>query len=310
MQYHNLIIDGNNFLFRSFYSKNKKPSRYVNDIDTKPLYQSLIMLKSLAERYSVENIYFTWDKRLNVDFINFRRELVSSYKENRVDTDDKKNILSYMSLIVEFCEALGIRTIFPYDLEADDVIKYIADKSESALIVSSDRDLLQLVNDHVHQLLPTIQSTVTLENFEDFADVPYEAFMFYKAILGDTSDNIAGLHRYGPVKARVLAIQCHSMGDQWDTIDTITAEQKDIIRKNIQIMDLSAALTSRPDEYKHYDEQWEANSHKQFDAEKLLTLFDYHDFKNLSREIGTWKNIFDKTPKEFSWDDILVNITM
>ena len=307
MQYHNLIIDGNNFLFRSFYAKTNRQPRDVDGLDTRPLYQAMVMLKSLADRFPSEQIYFTWDRRLNPDFVNFRREIVPEYKGNRIDTDDKKNVLSYMQLIVDFCDALGIRTIFPYDLEADDVIKYIADKSESSLIISSDRDLLQLVNKSTHQLLPTIQALVTLENFKQYGEVEPEAFLYYKAILGDKSDNILGLFRYGHVKAENLAMQLYK-GEKISP--ELTDEQKAIITRNFKVMNLAESVNSRPDEYLHYDKQWEENLNKRYDAEKLMGLFTKYGFNNLAREIGSWKNIFDKNKEEFSWDDVLYSVSM
>jgi len=301
MHYDNLIIDGNNFLFRAFYSK--RPARNVDGLNVTPIYQSLYMLKVLAEWYSPKNIFFTWDKRLNPDFINFRRQIVGEYKENRIDTDDKKNVLSYMKVIVEFCNALGIKTIFPYDLEGDDVIYYLGQKLEgSTLIISSDRDLLQIVNNKIHQLIPTRNIIVTLENFEEFTTVKPEAFLLFKAIMGDKSDNINGLPKYGEVRAKTLAekLVTQTTSELSEPI-ILTEEQEQIIKNNLKIMNLACAIVERPDEHKHYDQQLEQSYQNKFSADDFRQLCSVYGFENYLREIGTWKRLFDNNFDETSW---------
>jgi 5'-3' exonuclease len=310
MKYTNLIIDGNNFLFRAFYSK--RPARLLNGLNLTPIYQSLYMLKVLAEWYSPEKIFFTWDKRLNPDFVNFRRQIVGEYKENRVDTDDKKNVLSYMEIIVDFCNSLGIRTILPYDLEGDDVIYYLCQKlKDSTLIVSSDRDLLQLVDDRVHQLIPTRNIIVTLENFKEFTSVAPEAFLLFKAILGDKSDNISGFPKYGEIKAKSLAEKLISQTISNEKNIILTEEQEQIIKNNLRIMNLANAILERPDEHNHYEKQFHDSEKNKFNSEEFKKLCSLFGCDNFLREIGTWKRLFDSNIDESSWiNDPLDFITM
>ena len=298
--YKNLIIDGNNFLFRSFYS-GKRP-RIIDGMDTTPIYQTLNMLRNLMRQFSPEAVYFTWDKRTNVDFVNFRRELLTEYKDNRIETDDKKNVLSYMSIIVQFCDALGVHTIFPYDLEGDDVIKYLTDNLVDSLIISSDRDLLQLVDTYTHQLIPTKSIIVTPENFEEFTGVPQNGYLLYKAIMGDKSDNIAGIPKFGEVRAKGLTNKILNG-------ETITDEYQTIIDTNLKIMDLSKALQYRPLEYDHYDKQMSDAVHDKYDSDKLSDLFREYSLDVFLREIGNWRSMFNKNA-EFSWDDIMDVVVM
>jgi DNA polymerase-1 len=308
--YDNLIVDGNNFLFRAFYSK--RPARVEDGLNTTPIYQALYMLRALAEWYSPNNIYFTWDKRLNEDFVNFRRGIVQEYKENRIDTDDKKNVLSYMEIIVEFCNALGVKTIFPYDLEGDDVIYYLGQKLEgTSLIISSDRDLLQLVNRNIHQLIPTKNTIITLDNFEEFTTVRPEAFLLYKAILGDKSDNIPGLPKYGEVRAKALAekLVAYTLGEDTQQV-LLNDEQESIVKNNLKIMNLSAAVNERPTEHDNYDHQMTTTKDIAFNADTLRDLFWKYNFGNFVREFGIWKTLFDKTPNDAWWENALDYVVM
>lgn len=304
MKYDNLIVDGNNFLFRSFYSK--RPSRIVNGLDVAPISQWLYMLKSVVERYSPKKIYFTWDKRLNTEAVNFRREIVQEYKENRIDTDEKQNVLSYMKIVQDFCDSLGIITVYPYDLEGDDVMFYLSKQlSGTSLIISSDRDLLQLVSDNVHQLIPTKNIVVSLDNFEDFTKVKPEMFVLHKAIMGDKSDNIAGLYKFGEVRAKALAEKIYS-----DGIHIVSEDNRKIIEDNLRIIDLKLSHLERPNEYKKYEEQL-ANDHPRFDSKAVQELFWKYELGYLSREMGTWRKLFVRDDDQTNWlDDPLSFITM
>lgn len=308
MTYDNLIIDGNNFLFRSFYSK--KPPRIVKGLDTAPINQCLYMLKAVAERYTPKNIYFTWDKRLNDNAVNFRREIVGEYKENRIDTEEKLNVLSYIGIIVDFCDALGIKTIFPYDLEGDDVMYYLSMTLEGkSLVISSDRDLLQMVTENVHQFIPTKNIIVDLNNFETFAKVKPEAFILYKSIMGDKSDNISGLYKFGEVRAKALAEKILAEGGLEKSL--LSEDSKKIIQDNIRIIDLKLSHLERPDEFKRYKEQFDATRNNRFDVEFLRTLFHKYELGHYARDIGSWRRLFlvEETSNMEWWKDPLAYIT-
>lgn len=283
--YNRIIIDGNNFIYRAYHTK--RPPKELHGINTTPIHQFLYMIKNLAERYRPDSFCITWDKRLNPDGINFRKVLTeSSYKGQRIETDDTRKIFSYIDIIEDFTDALGIITVYPYNLEADDVIAYFSKMDdESNIIISSDRDLLQLVSEKTHVLLTSKNILVTLDNFEEVAGVKKENFVLYKAILGDISDNIQGLDKYGPIKAKKLAEDYN--------YNNLTKEQQEILDRNIKIMDLGFISDENDCEYNSYEKQYNEKQYLNYDGEKLKNLFEKYQFFNFRRTMGEWTSLFN-----------------
>ena len=160
-----LIIDGNNFLFRAFYTEYSKSIGM--DKGKAVLRQFFKMLKTVVERFQPTDIYFTWDKKLNHHGHNFRNDL-TNYKGNRTKSEKTDQILALHAPIQEILDAMGIVTIFPYNLEADDVIRFIVKNNNNAdaknIVISSDQDLLQLVSSNTDIVLAS-KNLIVLSGF-------------------------------------------------------------------------------------------------------------------------------------------------
>jgi DNA polymerase-1 len=289
--YNKLIIDGNNFLFRAFFVK--RPDKFVNGINVTPIHQFLFMLKSVTNRFKPKEIILTWDKKLNPTKKNFRKAIVA-YKEQRVETEKTNDLFSTIGHIQKFVDSLGIKTIYPVNMEADDVIRYLSlNCDDSVLIVSSDYDLLQLVNDNVSVYLPNKDLIVDDNNFETVANVKKHLFVLYKSILGDVSDNIDGLEKFGPVRAKALAEKIYCENDNSFNRDVLTEQQAEIINRNLSVIDLSQTETIYPDEYSFYKTQEKEFTGK-FDSDSLKELFKQYDFKTFLNSFGEWNLLFNQ----------------
>lgn len=305
--YDRLIIDGNNFLFRAFYTK--RPDKYVNGVNTTPIHQFLYMLKSVVEKFHPQEIFITWDKKLNPDAKNFRKELVA-YKEHRPENEKTIKIFEGLEHIQKFIDALGIKTIYPYNLEADDAIRFLALlDNKRTVIVSSDNDLLQLVSSSVDLYFPTKQMMVNLENFEDLIGIEKKKFILYKAILGDISDNIPGLEKHGPVRAKNLTESLFSddVHTFFNNMQLLEESTSLIIYRNLQIIDLAYAEQMSPEDYEHFRSQLEENSTNTFQGNKLNELFEHYQFYVFKRSIGDWNSLFNKSDEE---QDLLLRISL
>ncbi len=302
-KYDRIVIDGNNFLFRAFYSR--RPERLVNGFDVSNISHFLTMLRTLQKRFKAEEILLTWDKKINCTKENFRKSLVK-YKGQRVETDITKKIFDNIEHIQKFVDALGIRTLYPVNLEADDVIRFLStlDGYKKTLIVSSDKDLLQLVNENTHVFMPVKDVIVNSENFESFAGVAKKDFVMFKCMVGDVSDNVPGLDQIGPVRAKKLIEKLSE--ENVDVATILTQEQRSIIERNKSIMDLSMVDLLCSDEYGFYAQQMET-SKKDFDESKLRSLFREYKFASFERMMLEWNRDFNKNNVE---DDLLSMICM
>lgn len=307
--YNKIIVDGNNFLYRAYYIQ--RPPQLVNDVNTTPLHQFFYMLKSLKETYAAEEMYITWDKRINSGGENFRKNL-AAYKEQRLETEDTQKIWDLCDIIQDIIPYFGIHTILPYNLEADDVIGFLAEQKGSSLIVSSDKDMFQLVNDETHILHR--KNVVTLDNFEEIVGVPKEHFILYKAIMGDVSDNIEGLEKYGPVRSKKLAGEILATGATVENLiydsdnvhlHAISKAQKEKIINNLKLTYLPYAKRYA-DEFESYETQWAKRNEVFFDKDTVKQFFEKYRFYSFLREFGKWNMLFNVAVKEESVD--LANI--
>ena len=302
--YDKLIIDGNNFLFRAFFVK--RPDKFIGDINVAPVHQFLSMLKSSANRFSPKEIILTWDKKLNSTKKNFRKDLVS-YKSQRVETDKIVQLLKTIEHVQKFIDAMGIKTIYPVNMEADDVIRYLAITSNvKTMIVSSDRDLLQLVDENTSLFIPSKDVIVNPDNFENVANVNKEIFLLYKSIMGDVSDNIQGLDKFGPVRAKNLAEKIFKNGVMDLENAELTPEQLTIIKTNLSVVDLQHTETVCPDEYEFYREQ-EQSATNVFEEMTLRGLFKQYEFPMFTRNFMEWNNLFNRNRTD---SDLLSHIMM
>lgn len=296
-QYDRMIIDGNNLLFRAYYSKSikdhQKPPKQI-------IKSFLMMLKNIVKKFEPESVYISWDKRLNENPVNFRKDL-SPYKEQRKETEDRIQVHNIIDDVQECVDALGIQTILPYNLEADDVIRFITElDNKTNVIISSDKDLLQLVSERTHVYMPTKDTIVNLDNFERIVGIPKKHYILYKCIIGDKSDNVIGIDRYGPVRAKNL-INNYENDDNF----TLPIKHKTIIERNQKIMDLRFAEKLCPEEYESYREQ--ANQiNKEYDISQFKSVLKKHKLNNLMCFSGEWNSLFNKNRNS----DLLSNIVI
>jgi DNA polymerase-1 len=299
--YRRLILDGNNFLFRAFYTDyNKAIGR---EKDESVIRHFMKMLKGVVERFQPEETFFTWDKKLNEDSHNFRNDL-TDYKGQRQLTSEVEQVLSLHQFIQEILDAMGIKTIYPYNLEADDVIYFLSKLEDGRnVIVSQDKDLLQLVSPNTDLLLASKNLLVNVQNFQMNANVEQEKFILYKCILGDTSDNIRGLDKFGPVKSKKLAEDLYEKGVFCSADDTdgyLTDDQWNIIERNMKLMDLSYAASVYPEETTKYEEQMKIE--RLFDADTLRYLFQRYNLVACIRNFGDYNRLFNKN--KLTTDDL------
>ena len=197
-----LIIDGNNLIHRTFWTA-KTQSKRSNIDDTAEIsnfhiYFTLNAVLSYVTKYNPDKVYFAWDEK-TLNTVNPRKLKYTNYKENRSkDSTPHQN----NNKIKEFLACLGIQSIFPRSLEADDVIAYICNEEEGKkIIISVDKDFLQLINKNVFIYDPIKKQEYNYDNF--YEKTGYESVDIWlkaKCLRGDKSDNVEGILSEAKIK--------------------------------------------------------------------------------------------------------------
>lgn len=285
--YTNLIIDGSNIEHRMFYISNKGGTDYDQYGNPVGCIQSfLLSFKKFVAKFQPTNIYVCWDKKLTWPSTNFRNELLdNTYKGTRIKPDNIREMYDQEPKIIEVLRSLGCKCLFPNVLEGDDIISWLAQtRSGSSVIISVDQDLLQLINDHVTVFNPGSKIEITPTNFEEIVGVKQDAFKVYKALLGDASDNIVGLRGYGKVRSKRLA-------EKWGEVN-VTDDIKELVEKNLKIIDLSYGYTVHTDEIPCYERQLDEQKELEVNMKKFEEVCKKHDLNKILGKLSEWKTLF------------------
>jgi DNA polymerase-1 len=222
-----LVVDGNSLIYRVFYASFKQLELYKNTgkQPTNALKLTLLILLKILQ----ENKYDYCLLALDSSKKTLRHAEMADYKKDRKPMP--LELVSQLPLIEEAVHALGIQTLKMDGIEADDIIgsfsKLMNANELEVDIYSSDKDMLQLVNDKTTvKLFRTGISdilTVTPSNFKEvFHDLaPYQVNDF-KGISGDSSDNLEGVKGVGPITASKLILEYGTLENIYNNLDKLS----------------------------------------------------------------------------------------
>ncbi len=237
-----ILVDGNNLMFRSYYATAYTGNLMKNSkgFYTNALYGFVSMINKIIEEEKPVYMAVAFDIGKN-----FRKDLYTEYKDGRSATPEELKM--QMPIARKILTAMGIKYYEVENYEADDIIgtlshRALIDPEYDALIVSSDKDLLQLINEQVEVKLLKSKDYIkyNLEKFkEDYGFDPIR-IIDLKALMGDASDNIPGVKGVGE-KTAIKLIQ------EYDTIENLY-EHIDEIKGKLQeklILDKDNAFFSK-----------------------------------------------------------------
>lgn len=237
------------------------------------------------------DIYSIWDARLIRKKKNFRQKLSEhTYKSNR-DKDRNAIVYKHEDLTVDLLKTLGVRNMYPGVLEGDDVIAWLCNKiTGPKVIVSADQDMLQLIDDNTIVYSPIKDVLIDKHNFEELVGVPLEQFIRYKAMMGDKSDNIPGMHKCGPKTAAKLIEEFPD-----DTILKEKCQRDDLDQyfANLKLVDLKQGTVEHPEDLPLYEEQYDDLVKLQPDFNKFETICRSCNMNAVLNSLGEWKQVFD-----------------
>ncbi len=223
-----VLVDGNNLLFRSYYATAYTGNimRNSKGFPTNALYGFINMINKIINEENPSYIAVAFDIGKN-----FRKEKYDFYKEGRSATPD--DLIKQMPVAREILNAMGITYLECEGYEADDIIGTISswcenDPNFEALIVSSDKDLLQLISDETTVKLLKTKDHIMMDKKTFFDTYGFEPIKMIdlKALMGDASDNIPGVKGIGEKGAIKLVAEYGSIDDIYSNIDKITGATK------------------------------------------------------------------------------------
>jgi DNA polymerase-1 len=195
-----LVVDGHSLAFRAFYALPVDSFQTRDGQHTNAIHGFLAMLINLLNNEKPTHLAVAFD----VSRHSFRTREYPDYKGTRGETPSE--FVGQVPLLQECLHALGIVTIEKEDFEADDILATLASQGVAegfrVLVVSGDRDTIQLVNDDVTLLYPSRQGVSDLTRYDvakvhDRYGIRPEQYPEIAALVGETSDNLPGIPKVG-----------------------------------------------------------------------------------------------------------------
>lgn len=226
-----LLIDGYSMLFRAYYGTfSRGLMRSSTGIPTNAVYGFSTMLNKALELFEPTHILIAFDTNQKT----FRHEMFPEYKGTRSEIDPE--LISQFALIREFLDAANINRLELGGYEADDIIGTLAKKfsNDEVDILTSDRDLLQIVDPHTDVLLMKKGLTNIVRVNEQVLmtemNLKPSQIVDLKALMGDSSDNIPGVPSIGEKTAMKLLLQYGDLDTVYDNADTIKGKMGENLR--------------------------------------------------------------------------------
>ena len=275
-----LLVDGNNLVYRSFFAIPPLANR--EGIPTNAVYGFTNVLRKLLSEETPALAAVTFDAGGRT----FRHERFEAYKANRPPTpDDLKQQFPYTR---KLCDVLGLPILERPGIEADDLIATLAERAVEegfrVLIVSSDKDLLQLVREGVTIVHPVKYNRLDTEAVKEKFGVPPERVADVLALMGDSVDNVPGVPGIGEKGARKLI-------SEWGSLEKLLAHaaevknerQREGLEQHADQARLSKELITLVTDL-DLEVDWEALHYRGANRQAAFSLFEELGFTTLLKD--------------------------
>ena len=307
-----LLIDGNSIMNRAFYGimGNKmlttKDGHYTNAI-----YGFLSIMFKNMEEVKPSYMLIAFDSKTAA---NTRKKMYEGYKKHRHAMPEE--LAEQMPVIKEVLNAMNIKIVEMADYEGDDILgtfaKKFAREDKDVYILSGDRDIFQLIEDHITVRIPRTKMGKTETEIYTKAKVEEEYglepvdLIEVKALMGDSSDEIPGVPNVGPKTGTSLIKQFKTIANLYKALEDgtvdLTSKLKDTLIKNQDLAELSKELgtinTNAP-----IKEDLEDVKIVEWNREKVADIFKRLNFNRFIERFGLDKEI--KVKKEAIKIDVI-----
>ncbi len=279
------LIDGNSLAYRAFYALPETITT-SDGFPTNALYGFTSMLIKILNDYKPANIIVAWDAGKKV----FRHEEFEDYKAGRKPMPD--NLSLQFEHFGELVNAFGFENLKKEGYEADDILATLAREAREggrkAVIVTADRDALQLVGDRIY-IMSNSRGISEVKVYdrravEERYGIPPEKVPDFIGLKGDSSDNIPGIPGIGDKTAAILLAGRDSLEDLLAHLDEVKGKRRELIAEYQEQALMSKRLATMNDEVPVENVSLDARP-AGADAGKLRGFLSRFEFSSLTRRL-------------------------
>ncbi|MBA3813139.1 MAG: DNA polymerase I [Alphaproteobacteria bacterium] len=272
------LVDGSGYIFRAFHAL--PPLTRPDGIQIGAVLGFTNMLIKLLREKNPDYLVVVFDAARET----YRNKIYPAYKANRQETPPE--LIPQFSLIRQACEAFDVAHIEKEGFEADDLIATYAHSQEGDVtIVSSDKDLMQLVGGSVRMLDPIKNRMIGVEEVKEKFGVPPEQVTDVQALAGDSTDNIPGVPGIG-IKTAAELIQIYgTLENLLENLDDIKQpKRRETLKANIEAARISKELVKLKDDVP-VTQTIKSFAVKPFQADKAFAFLKQQNFTTLMHRL-------------------------
>jgi DNA polymerase-1 len=280
-----LLVDGSSYLYRAFHAM--PDLRNPDGVPTGAIYGMINMLRRLRHDYAADHIACVFDAKGKT----FRDDLYPEYKAHRPSMPE--DLARQIEPIHEVVKALGWPILMVEGIEADDVIGTIATEASAlglkTIISTGDKDLAQLVNDHVTLVNTMSNETLDRAGVIGKFGVPPERIVDYLTLVGDSVDNVPGVEKVGPKTAVKWLTQYDSLDGVISHASEISGVVGENLRKALDWLPMARQLVTIKcdcDLSGHHESVLASLKQSSEDKAALKSFFEKMGFRTWLRELN------------------------
>ncbi len=293
------LIDGYGFVFRAYHSL--PPLTRADGTPTNAVYGFTNMLIKLVAQLDVTHIAVVFDSGSKT----FRNEIFAEYKANRPPCPE--DLKPQFPLIRQSAEALNLAVLEKTGFEADDIIatiaKKYADSNHQVLIVSSDKDLMQLIDENISMYDAMKNKIINTKEVREKFFVEPKNVLDVLSLIGDSSDNIPGVKGIGPKTAAELIEQFQTLENIFENLDKIKQEK----RRQMLSDGKENAFLSKKLAALHYEVETNISLQdleiKNIEPQKLISFLEEQGFRSLVSKVRSEFGVNENKAKNTNSED-------
>ena len=276
-----LLVDGSSFLYRAFHAMPDLRNR--EGLPTGAIYGVLNMLRRLRQDYPADYSLCVFDAKGKT----FRDDWYPQYKANRPSMPD--DLVRQIEPLHQAIAASGWNILMQDGVEADDVIGTLAQQAARdgvrCIVATGDKDLAQLVNEHVTLINTMNNETLDVTGVSAKFGVPPERILDYLTLTGDAVDNVPGVEKVGPKTAVKWLSQYGTLDNLMQHAGEVGGVVGENLRKALDWLPQARRLLTVKCDVA-LPQPYSAMQPPQPDAEQLRSLYERFEFKTWLRELS------------------------